>query len=85
MAGTIELGRMVGTELGIDFVRGREVVEATIEAIKKVMAEGGVVSLRGFGNFKMKTTAPRMGRNPQTGEPVPIPAKTKLTFKVSKP
>ena len=42
------------------------------------------VVLTGFGTFQRKARAAKIGRNPATGESIPIPAKTAITFKASK-
>lgn len=48
-------------------------------------AEGGVTVNAGFGRFVPKARAARTGRNPQTGEPVAIAAKTTVSFRQAKP
>jgi nucleoid DNA-binding protein len=50
------------------------------DAVKRGLA----VKISNFGNFEKKRTKARMGRNPQTGEQIKIPAKTKLAFRFSK-
>lgn len=49
-------------------------IEAVIDAIIREIAAGNKVSLTGFGTFTRTERAPRTGRNPHTGEAVPIPA-----------
>ena len=57
------------------------VLTALSEVIQeKVHGEGDQVSLSGIGIFKQKKTVARTGRNPSNGEPVAIPAKTKVVF-----
>lgn len=60
-----------------------EVVEAVFETMKDVLAEGDKVKISGFGNFVVREKKQRIGRNPQTGEPIPISARRVLTFKPS--
>ena len=60
-------------------------VDAFLTAIADFAAEGRKVIISGFGTFEMKTRAARTARNPSTGLPVEVPAKTSLTFKASKP
>lgn len=62
----------------------KSVIEATIEAIKKITAGGGTVQLIGFGTFEQKNVAEKAGRNPQTGAALTIPAHSRLTFRASK-
>ena len=57
---------------------------ATLDAITTALAEGDKVQIVGFGAFETKTRAERMGRNPKTGEDIPIPATKVPTFKAGK-
>ncbi|MDH5672395.1 MAG: integration host factor subunit alpha [Myxococcales bacterium] len=60
-----------------------EVVEAVFDAMKETLAAGDKVKISGFGNFVVREKKQRIGRNPQTGEPIPISARRVLTFKPS--
>jgi len=60
-----------------------EVVEAVFDTMKEVLAQGDKVKISGFGNFVVREKKERIGRNPQTGEPIPISARRVLTFKPS--
>lgn len=60
-----------------------EVVEAVFDTMKDVLAEGQKIKISGFGNFVVRAKKQRVGRNPQTGEPIPISARRVLTFKPS--
>ena len=60
-------------------------VTATIDVISEALRKGEKVQLVGFGSFEVKTQAERMGRNPQTKEPIPIPASKAPVFKAGKP
>lgn len=53
---------------------------AVQHSITEALAKGERITLPGFGTFKVVETAARTGRNPQTGEPVDIPAKRKVKF-----
>lgn len=57
------------------------VVSATIDAIADALRNGEEVKLPGLGTFKPKPVAERTRRNPQTGEPMTVPAHTKVAFK----
>ena len=59
-------------------------LDATFEAIAEALKEGDQVSLVGFGTFQVKDRAARMGRNPQTGEPIEIKASRMPGFKAGK-
>lgn len=65
----------------------RKVADAVIEdflaTVTKELSEGNDVVLTGFGTFKVKTRAARMGRNLKTQEPVEIPETKVITFKPS--
>lgn len=60
------------------------VVSATLEAITTALKEGDKVQLVGFGSFEVKKRAARIGRNPQTKEPVEVPETTVPVFKAGK-
>jgi len=60
-----------------------EIVEAVFDVMKEVLADGAKIKISGFGNFVVREKAERVGRNPQTGEPIPISARRVLTFKPS--
>ena len=55
-------------------------LKAVQGAIIAALVNGDKITLPGFGTFKVVETAARTGRNPQTGEPVEIPAKRKIKF-----
>ena len=59
-------------------------VNAIFETIAAALARGERIELRGFGSFTVKERAPRVGRNPRTGEAVQVPAKRRLNFKSGK-
>jgi integration host factor subunit alpha len=60
-----------------------EVVEAVFDTMKEILAEGEKIKISGFGNFVVRVKKERVGRNPQTGAPIPISARRVLTFKPS--
>ena len=62
----------------------REVIDATFETIKKNTKKKGGVQLAGFGTFMMSRRKARMGRNPQTGQPIKIGASKNVRFKAGK-
>jgi len=60
-----------------------EIVEAVFDTMKDVLAGGQKIKISGFGNFVVREKKERIGRNPQTGAPIPISARRVLTFKPS--
>jgi nucleoid DNA-binding protein len=59
----------------------KEVVQRTFDIITDSLEKGEKVELRNFGIFKVKTRRGRLGRNPRTGDSVPIPDKKVVSFK----
>ena len=60
------------------------VLNAFTSTVLETLKEGGKVQLMGFGTFEVRQRASRMGRNPSTGEPAEIAAKTVPAFRPSK-
>ena len=58
-------------------------LDATVEAVKKALKKGDMVTLVGFGSFYVGKRAARTGRNPRTGEAIPIQARRVVTFHAS--
>lgn len=56
------------------------VMNAILDNITLQLSRGNRVQFAGFGTFELKERAPRTGRNPHTGEPVPIPARVIPSF-----
>lgn len=59
-------------------------VKTMLDHMTEALAEGERIEIRGFGSFSLHYRAPRMGRNPKTGESVPLPAKYVPHFKPGK-
>ncbi len=68
-------------DLGLNKTGGRELVDLLIEELMASLAVGEQVKLSGFGNFELRDKNERPGRNPKTGEDVPISARRVVTFK----
>ncbi|MBN2120904.1 MAG: HU family DNA-binding protein [Candidatus Omnitrophica bacterium] len=64
--------------------QAQDIVELILNTIKGTLKKREPVAISGFGTFKVKETKARMGRNPKTGEAIQIPAKKKISFRVSK-
>lgn len=58
-------------------------VDALCDIVCEELSKGETVKLNGFGCFQLRRRAPRKGRNPTTGEEMPVPATTVVTFKPS--
>jgi len=59
--------------------------DALWETIRNELANGNVVPITGFGIFELKESAERVGRNPQSGEPITIAASKSVRFKLAAP
>jgi DNA-binding protein HU-beta len=75
-----ELIRELAEEFELPRKRVGEMVEKMLEKMTDVLKSGDKVQLTPFGQFRIRDRAARMARNPQTGEPVPVPAKRVLKF-----
>ena len=79
-----ELVDAVAGSAGLSRADAAKAVDATLDAIQSTLANGGSVSLVGFGTFTVKARAARMGRNPRTGEAIQIAASNVPGFKAGK-
>lgn len=68
-------------ELGLNKREAREIVELFFEEIRAALESGRQVKLSGFGNFDLRDKKERPGRNPKTGEQIPISARRVVTFR----
>jgi integration host factor subunit alpha len=68
-------------DLGINKKDAKDLVDQFFEEVKTALAEGRSVKLSGFGNFDLRDKNQRPGRNPKTGEEIPITARRVVTFK----
>ena len=68
-------------ELGLNKREPRELVEIYFDELKEALSNGKQVQLSGFGNFDLRDKKERPGRNPKTGESIPISARRVVTFK----
>ena len=71
----------VADDTGLKQIEIKKVVQKTLDYITGSLSKGETVELRNFGIFKVKSRKGRMGRNPRTGENVPIPEKKVVSFK----
>ena len=68
-------------ELGLNKREAKEMVEMFFEEIRMSLENGRQVKLSGFGNFDLREKKQRPGRNPKTGEEIPISARRVVTFR----
>lgn len=68
-------------ELGLNKREAKEMVELFFEEIRIALESNNHVKLSGFGNFDLRDKSERPGRNPKTGEEIPITARRVVTFR----
>ena len=78
-----ELADLLFERLGLNKRESKDMVEAFFELVHGTLVEGNDVKLSGFGNFNIRRKASRPGRNPRTGEAIPIKARHVVTFHAS--
>ena len=78
-----ELAELLFERLGLNKRESKDMVEAFFDIIHQSLSSGREVKLSGFGNFNIRRKAPRPGRNPRTGEAIPIKARNVVTFHAS--
>ena len=76
-----ELASMLFDQVGLNKREAKDFVEAWFETITRALESGEDVKLSGFGNFQLRDKKERPGRNPKTGEEIPISARRVVTFK----
>ena len=78
-----DLADLLFERLGLNKRESKDMVEAFFDNIHASLTRGDDVKLSGFGNFQVRRKAPRPGRNPRTGEAIPIDARNVVTFHAS--
>jgi integration host factor subunit alpha len=76
-----ELAESLFADLGLNKREAKEFVDLFFETIRLQLEQGEEVKLSGFGNFELRTKNSRPGRNPKTGEEIPISARRVVTFR----
>ena len=76
-----EIANRLFNEVGLNKREAKEFVDAYFEIIKAALEDGENVKLSGFGNFQLRDKKERPGRNPKTGEEIPISARRVVTFR----
>lgn len=78
-----ELADLLFEVVGLNKREAKEVVDIFFEEIRETLVAGTSVKLSGFGNFQLRDKPQRPGRNPKTGEAIPIAARRVVTFHAS--
>ena len=75
--------RLASQQSHIPAKAGEDAVKEMLEHMASTLAQGERIEIRGFGSFSLHYRAPRTGRNPKTGEEIPITARRVVTFHAS--
>jgi integration host factor subunit alpha len=78
-----ELAEMLFERVGLNKRESKDMVETFFQEIRDALERGDSVKLSGFGNFQLRDKPQRPGRNPKTGEAIPISARRVVTFHAS--
>ena len=78
-----QLADLLFEQIGLNKRESKDMVDAFFDLITDSLVQGEDVKISSFGNFQIRTKAPRPGRNPRTGEPVAIEARRVVTFHAS--
>ena len=79
----MELANTLFDELGLNKREAKEFVELFFEEIRSALENGDNVKFSGFGSFSVRDKPQRPGRNPKTGEEIPVSARRVVTYKAS--
>ena len=77
------LAELLFEQIGLNKRESKDMIDAFFVLIADCLVDGNDVKISGFGNFQIRTKAPRPGRNPRTGEAIPIQARRVVTFHAS--
>jgi integration host factor subunit alpha len=75
-----DLSEILFDRVGLNKREAKDMVEAFFEEIRNALENGDSIKLSGFGNFELRKKSERPGRNPKTGEEIPIKARRVVTF-----
>ena len=78
-----QLSEAVYEEVGLSRNESADLVEAVLEELVNALSDGETVKISSFGSFSIRQKSQRMGRNPKTGEEVPILPRKVIIFKPS--
>lgn len=77
------LADLLFEQIGLNKRESKDMIDSFFNLVADCLVEGEDVKISGFGNFQIRTKAPRPGRNPRTGESIPIQARRVVTFHAS--
>lgn len=77
------LAELLFDQIGLNKRESKDMIDAFFDLIAHSLVDGADVRLSSFGNFQIRTKASRPGRNPRTGEAIPIKARRVVTFHAS--
>lgn len=78
------MAERLNQELGLNKREAREMVDLFFEELQRTLESNEDVKLSGFGNFRLRDKSERPGRNPKTGEIIPVDARRVVTFRPGK-
>ena len=78
-----QLADLLFEQIGLNKRESKDMVDSFFDLIATQLVQGTDVKISGFGNFQIREKAPRPGRNPRTGELIPIEARRVATFHAS--
>lgn len=78
-----QLADLLFEQIGLNKRESKDMIDSFFDLMSASLVDGDDVKISGFGNFQIRTKAPRPGRNPRTGEPIPIEARRVVTFHAS--
>ena len=79
-----DIVRKIAESLNVKDKEALAIVDATLESMKKIVADAGRLEIRDFGVFQTKQRKQRLGRNPKDKREYPIPSRRVVTFKMGK-
>ena len=78
-----QLAELLFEQIGLNKRESKDMIDAFFDLISDSLVDGQDVKISSIGNFQIRTKAPRPGRNPRTGESIPIKARRVVTFHAS--
>ena len=78
-----QLAELLFEQIGLNKRESKDMIDAFFDLVSNSLVEGDDVKISGFGNFQLRNKPQRPGRNPKTGEEIPITARRVVTFHAS--
>lgn len=78
-----QLAELLFEQIGLNKRESKDMIDAFFDLVTTSLVNGTDVKISSFGNFQIRVKAPRPGRNPRTGESIPIKARRVVTFHAS--